>query len=515
MTKKSEISVEAPREFLPLLEWHKKWHYKNQVDFVHALKDHWEVVFVAGNGTGKTRILYWNLICYALGLHPYQIAKPPLTIKVLMYDYEHGYGKIFTETCLQKQYMPDKSVIGPMLIESPNMVKKWPSRDDRTIYFHNKSTMFFQTYEQKKRQHSGTNFDILGCDEEPPYQAYDESKRGLRTAKGGGRILHAFTPPFDDADKNRGPSWTKFKLIDPFEKGEDPDVAVVRSSMADNPAITDEFIRKFCKGKTEEQIRIQVYGDYPTWGELIFPDFEDFLWNPDTKTGNLLPMDFEIDWRDHDLKFEMAVDWHGSKPCAIIWSLEYMTGPNKGDVVVFDELAPLEGKGKTISDVCTAIREIEGWHTIKIKRWGDPKMRDKNNALVSGFSPWSEFRHNGIYLTESWNRDPYVGYSIINDYLRGKGRANLNHPRLFIRENCKTLRYYMKNHYNVKKKNGLAEPDPKFSDYCVNLKYIMLPKARKLKKNMEKRNRTWPLTSHGGSPYGPYGGTYIEKHAYI
>ena len=173
-------SDEFPAEWLPLFEWHLKYHYDKQKLFVDAVKDYWEIVFLAGNGTGKTHILYWSLACLALGIHPRQIAKPPLHIKVLMNDFEHGYGKIFTETCLYEQYLPDGTVLAPMLRESPFMVTKWPSRDDKSLHFYNGSVMFFQTSEQKKKQHSGTNFDVLACDEEQNKQIYDESKRGLR-----------------------------------------------------------------------------------------------------------------------------------------------------------------------------------------------------------------------------------------------------------------------------------------------------------------------------------------------
>lgn len=524
---------EIPISWLPLIEWQQRFHYPRQTEFINAVEDYWEILFVAGNGTGKSHTLYWSLICFALGVHPKQFANPPLQIKVLMHDFEHGYGKIFTETCLYEQKInrtdkfpeakmkdayKDKelTVIKPMLSEDPYMVTKWPSRDDKTLSFYNGSSIFFQTSEQKKRQHSGTNFDILACDEEPSESVYDESKRGLRTAKGGGRILHAFTPPFEEETKNKGPSWTKFKLVDPAESGEDKDIKVVRAAMYENPAIDEDFIRKFSKGKSEEQIRIQVYGDYPTWGKMIFPEFQPNLWNPELKTGHLLPYDLEVPWDDEDFLFEMALDWHGSKPPAVIWSFEvlcgYWNGLEKGDVVVFDEISPLEGEGFTISKTCDAIREHEGWRRVRIRRWGDPKMKDKNNALVSGFSPWEEFRHCGIRLSEAWNREPYVGYSIIRDFLRGKGKGNHDHPRLFIKEDCKALIHNMNNHYNLPKGDGTAVPDPKFSDYCVNLKYIMQKKSRKVKKNMEKAGRyaKWPLTSVDGSPYqNPY--IYIPR----
>jgi len=100
-------------------------------------------------------------------------------------------------------------------------------------------------------------------------------------------------------------------------------------------------------------------------------------------------------------------------------------------------------------------------------------------------------------MVEGWNREPYVGYSVIRDFLRGKGRGFEEHPRLFIKEGCKTLIHNMSNHYNVPRTGGLADPDPQFSDYCVNLKYIMQHKSRKIKKNMDRMGRysRWPVTS--------------------
>lgn len=485
---------EIPKCWLPLYQWRQR-HYSKQLAFTEAVRDFHTVIFLGGNGTSKTNTLYWTLITLCLGIHPYQFAPPPLRVKVLINDFEHGYGKIFTDTVLRKQFLFDGAEIDAMAVQDPYMVTSFPAKEDKTLHFYNKSLIFFQTSEQKKRQHSGTNFDILACDEEPEWPVFDESQRGLRTAKGGGRILMAFTPPFDEEERNRGPSWTKFKFLDPWEQGELPDTKIIRAAMHENPAITQEFIKRFTRGKTEEQIKIQVYGEYPTWGTVCFPEFQDFMWDPKKKEGHLLPWDWDVPWNDPDVKIEMALDWHGSKPAATIWTAEYTAGPNKGDVIVFDEVTPNEVREMTISALSRAIREHEGHRNRPIHRWGDPKMKDKNNALISGFSPWDEFRHCGIRLSEGWNREPYTGYSIIRDFLRGKGEKFIEHPRLFIKENCKTLRFQMKNHFVTNR----GEPDPKFSDYPVCLKYIIQNKSRKVKKNMETsgRHSKWPLTSFG------------------
>ena len=84
--------VEIPRDFIPIIEWHKRLNPK-QMEFIKSTLTFWETLFVAGNGTGKTRVLYLSLIEIAIGIHPWCSAKnvePPFKIKVLLNDFEHG-----------------------------------------------------------------------------------------------------------------------------------------------------------------------------------------------------------------------------------------------------------------------------------------------------------------------------------------------------------------------------------------------------------------------------------------
>jgi len=223
------------------------------------------------------------------------------------------------------------------------------------------------------------------------------------------------------------------------------------------------------------------------------------MWDATTKTGHLLPYDLEIPWYDGDVLFEMSVDWHPAKPPGVLWSFEYLAGPNKGDVIFFDEISPNEGKTKTISDIAQMIREHENFRNTRLRRWCDPKMKDKNNALISGFSAYDEFRHCGISLSPANNRNPETGIAIVNDYLRGKSQTKKEHPRMFIVETCRTLRHHMKNHFWKKKEDGTGIPDPKFSDYCINVRYHLQPKSRRIDKSVENRGNRfeWPLTSYG------------------
>jgi hypothetical protein len=501
----SIVDIELPNDFLPLLEeWPKRFH-KKQRQFLRSLKDNKEVLFVAGNGSGKSLIFYWSLTALLTGTHPYQdlVGEPPIRMKVLVNDFEHGMQKVAYETLFKETWIKELGrSIGPIMPAS--QAKKHWCKEDKTLYLINGSRCEFMTSGQPRKQHSGTNFDVLGCDEEPEEDVYDESKRGLRTAKGGGRILWAYTPPYE---MGAGPSWSKYKLFDPWDAG-DPEMShvdIIRASMADNPAIDAEYIRWFSLGKTEDQLRVQLHGEFPTWGQMVFPDFQDSIWNPVRVEGHLLPQDWEVPYTDENYRFEMGIDWHSSKPCAAVWMCE----DRDGNMYVYDELSPEAGRERTISELADMFREMEGQpqRSLRITRWGDPKMKDKNNALIRGFNAWQEFRNCGIRLAEGYNRQPEVGVSIINDFLRGN---MTDHPRLFVKEDCINVRRAMKNHYWLKLPDGTGKPDPKWSDYPICIRYIVQQKSRSAKKKMIRRQKKWGLTSYAGNPhYGPYSGAYV------
>lgn len=515
--KALETTASLPRDWLPMFEW-PRWHYEKQREFTRSFAENFETMFKAGNGAGKTACLYWNLVTAAMGVHPYQkdavkatnvkvgrpLPDPPLNIKVLVNDFEHGLDKVAFETLCVGTNMPDGSFIERLLPAS--QVKSMPSKEDKSYRLANGSVFFFMTSEQKRQLHSGTNFDILACDEEPKKYAYDESKRGLRNAKGGGRIVHSFTPPLPD-DPSSGPTWTRYDLYEPWleRKIGKPDIHIIEARMRDNPAITEEFIRRFSIGKTDSQLRVQLDGDYPQWGKLVHPDFEDYLWDVKECRGHLLPHDMDLPWDREDMIVEFALDWHSSKPAAALWMYE----DKEGNVIVFDELSPESVRDKTISQLCEIIRVTEGhpWTKPKVRRFGDPKMKDRNNALVSGFCAWDEFRNNGIFMAEAYNKQPEVGISVVNDYFRGNTKT---HPRLFIRETCENLRRALRNHYWVQSKDGSGEPDKKWSDYPVCLKYVVQRKARSVKKGMYRKRDRWGITSYDGLPgYGPYSGLRV------
>jgi hypothetical protein len=254
--------------------------------------------------------------------------------------------------------------------------------------------------------------------------------------------------------------------------------------MNDNPAITEQFIEEFSKGKTQKQIDVQIYGRYPTWGDLVHPDFQDFLWEPSKVSGHLLTNDTPMP-DNHAVDWVMAFDWHPSKPCAAVFG--YID--RGGNITFYDELDMELARGKEIGELADIFNAIEGLphSNRKFRRWQDPSAKSTYNAVQRGFNAWNAFRQHGIVTSAGKNRDPSVGISIVNEYFKGNGK---DHPRIFIYERCQFLRQYLKNHYWKRGEDGVGKPDPKWSDYPITVRYII----QELKGRGTRYDK-WPLQS--------------------
>jgi len=504
---------EIPVNLLPMLTW--PWFfYKQQLEYYFS--DTWQTWLIGGNGTGKSLLVYTTLALHMYGIHPKSLGEPPIKIKVLVpsFDYVKDVALekltenqriIFTNLNPQQaQWVemlkktgiiinyrePDGDVEGalelPPLIPGDDIAVDY-SREHKGLELKNGSSIWFVTSEQGWRFQRGGECDILSCDEEGDERVWDELKRGLRNAKGGGKIYAGMTPPYEEG---QGPTWTKEKILEASVT--DPSIHVVNACMADNPAITPAFIEEFKKGKTQKQIDVQIYGLYPTWGDLVHPHFQDSIWDYKKKEGHLLENDTPLP-RNNDVDWVMAFDWHDSKPCAAIFG--YFDRGN--NLTIFDELDKQIAEDLEVSEVADLFRRIEGnpvdyrrnLPVRKYTRWQDPSAKHKSNIIKRGQSAWAEFAKCGIVTRSGQNRDPSFGISIVNEYFKGNGK---DHPRIFIYERCHNLRRYLKNHYWKRGEDGIGKPDAKWSDYPICLRYIIQDEGTKRR---GRRPGRWPLQS--------------------
>jgi hypothetical protein len=367
-----------PKSFLSVLTW-PVFFYRQQEEFL--LSSAWQTWFIAANGTGKTLIARWSEVAQMLGVHPKQIAPPPIKVRSLVPSFDH-----VEDVALEKLLAPQRIEFAPPLSESRTLVindlisqdyikeydleKGWIllpplisssmikkrggfSKEHKGIELKDEiggSSIWFVTSEQGWQAQRGGEQDILSMDEEGSERVFDELKRGLRNAKGGGKIYATMTPP---VEAGQGPTWTKEKVLDASIS--DKSITVIHACMADNPAISPQFIKEFSKNKTQKQINAQIYGIYPTWGDLVHPEFQDRKWSPETIDGHVLPNDtpmpdnFDVDW-------VMSFDWHQSKPTAAIWGFI----DSDGNIIFYDELDKELAEGKTIAELSEIFKGIEG-----------------------------------------------------------------------------------------------------------------------------------------------------------
>uniref|UniRef100_A0A6H2A0U8 Terminase n=1 Tax=viral metagenome TaxID=1070528 RepID=A0A6H2A0U8_9ZZZZ len=500
----------VPVEWLPILTW-PKFFYRQQL--IYTMSKAWQTWFIGGNGTGKTSVVYVNNAMQMLGIHPMQVGRAPVKVRVLVpsFDYvedvalekmqenqriefpaldkeQKAWVKLLEKNDALKHFeepVDGKNgviEIGPML--PPGMIKakgKY-TKEHKGIELINGSSIWFVTSEQGWQAQRGGEQDILSSDEEGDERVWDELKRGLRNAKGAGKIFCGLTPPYEPG---QGPTWTKEKILD--ASMDDPQINVIHACMADNPSITKNFIKEFSKGKTKKQIDVQIFGKYPTWGDLVHPDFKDRMWEPGKVSGHILPNDTPMP-DTYDVDWVMAFDWHQSKPCAAVFGFI----DKDGNLTIYDELDKEWADGKDIHELSESFFSIEGqpYHKRKFRRWQDPSAKSAYNAVKRGFNAWDAFRKNGIITSAGKNRDPEVSISIVNEYFKGNGK---DHPRVFIYERCKYLRQYLGNNFYARSEDGKGKPDPKWSDYPICLRYILgetswahIPKHKRSK---------WPLQS--------------------
>jgi hypothetical protein len=316
----SNEDATIPKDVLPCLTW-PNFFYKQQVEFTNSKA--WQVWFIAGNGTGKTLCVYLNAVAHLLGVHHNALGKPPIKIKCLVPSFD-SVEDVALEKLLENQRIvlakDDKGItklspkhekwieflkehnalidsnipggwieIGPILPHSMIVPKKSYTKEHRGIELKNGSSIWWVTSEQGWMAQRGSEQDIVLIDEEGDERVTDECVRGLRNAKGGGKVIAGMTPPYEPG---AGPTWTKEKIVEASLK--DTDIHVINACMADNPAIDAEFIDRFSRGKTQKQIDIQIYGRYPNWGDMVHPDFQDRICDVKKMDGSLLSNDTEL-----------------------------------------------------------------------------------------------------------------------------------------------------------------------------------------------------------------------------
>lgn len=503
------IQVGVPRDWIPMLG-RKLTGEPGWIDYFYdaqrgfTFDDHFISFFLGGNGTGKTRVGSYNVLAQMMGVHPRQIAQPPLRCRVVVPSFEDGVKKIFLPKLYEPQVMADGSVMAPMMPKS--FVTKNFDDKNRRIALANGSYCEFMTHDQSVLQHAGAELDLIDFDEEPPKKLWNENKARLRNAHGGGKIYLTMTPPFDPTAE---PPWTGEEL---YER-RPSNVGVFRAAMADNPAITAAFIEDFTEGMTDEEIQVRVFGNYPMFGRVIYPYYVDrYIDDPD-RPGNLIRA-FNIP--EHWAPRTGLVDYHAAKPTAILWAVVAgdTHGPiTRGDVIFYMEAGGKETEDQTIRVLADIIRKKEAGRQADWRLF-DPSGHHRQQGKETGWSPIEEFGRNGISggdANTAWD----TGWSVVNQYFAAAHRVDTvsdrdpasgrmrKHPKALVFDTLRLTRWSLLHHVWAVR-GQKREPHQKGKDFCDLIRYMLVerPKSYNRVDPWSTREDWLPPRPHTAGLYG-------------
>lgn len=173
--------------------------YKKHLKGFTAMTQARHVWMMAGNRTGKTE----SWLCYAITVAmtgrypewwPGRKWDRPVNVWVA------GKSGTTTRDILQQKLLGPFNDIGTGLIPASDIIKTTAKSgiaeavDTLTVRHISGGTsvLQFKSYDQGRKAYEGTEQDIIGCDEEPPTDIYEEMT--LRTMTTKGSIWSSFTP---------------------------------------------------------------------------------------------------------------------------------------------------------------------------------------------------------------------------------------------------------------------------------------------------------------------------------
>lgn len=173
--------------------------YKKHLAGFTAMTDNKHVWMMAGNRTGKTESwMLYAVTCALTGIYPewWPGRKWDRPVNVWL----AGKTGTTTRDILQYKLLGKNNERGTGLIPAKNIInttaKSGIAEAVDTLYVRHSSggvsTVQFKSYDQGRKAFEGTEQDIIGCDEEPPMDVYEEMT--LRTMTTRGSIWASFTP---------------------------------------------------------------------------------------------------------------------------------------------------------------------------------------------------------------------------------------------------------------------------------------------------------------------------------
>ncbi|HEY3484877.1 MAG TPA: terminase family protein, partial [Ilumatobacteraceae bacterium] len=252
-------------------------------------------VLTAGNRAGKTDCMVVEFIWTAMNQHPFR-KRPakwgngPVQLRIVVVDVTKGVEQIMLPKF-------KRWVTRDMLIDG-EWDKSWDAKN-LILTFSNGSTIDFLTYNMSLDKFGGVPRHMIGFDEEPPRDIFNESLMRLKDYDGIWVI--AATPV-------NGIDWIYDLLVEPAQSGElGPEIVQVFELDARlNPYLQGGNDDKFYIGMDKEERSIREEGKYVARGGLVLPRFKD----------DIEHYAVERDWRAQRADIYATVDYGWNNPTA-------------------------------------------------------------------------------------------------------------------------------------------------------------------------------------------------------
>lgn len=173
--------------------------YQKHLAFFESTREHSEVLFMAGNRTGKTVAGAYAMTCHLTGRYPHwwkgRRFDEPINA------WASGTTNETTRDIVQKELFGDLGKLGTGMIPHADLIgePRYRPNTNKSIDYAmvrhisgGTSTIGLKSYEQRRKAFEGTARQVIWLDEEPPPDIYSECL--LRTTTVEGIIFITFTP---------------------------------------------------------------------------------------------------------------------------------------------------------------------------------------------------------------------------------------------------------------------------------------------------------------------------------
>lgn len=408
-------------------------------------------VISGGNRSGKSCCVTCEMImacCGSTRFTDYWYKRLPIHARLIAPDFPNSVTKAIIP--IIEQFLPDSSAI----------MKKNAQGHINTLEFVNGSVLEIMSYEQTVLKHASVKLHLVGFDEPPPKNLYDENMARLVDLQG--RCIMGLTPIKEDGGYPIG--WIYDNI---YEKStENPDhyfwvnVDIDDNRKSRGGYLPDESVDRMIDEWSKDPVQLKARK------EGRFTHLLGMVWKELDATTHLCD---EFDVSGKNFTRYSAIDPHPRNPMAYLaWAVN-----RQGQHFIYDEIY----KNDLVKNLCDEIKKHEEMYGKVSVRFMD-ESADVNNELT-GVNILREFSKYKIFCRKASNRNknPY-GIPKIRELLhpmQSNIDKGLQIPQLQVFRRC-TNTWYQFTHYiydeyistRSKEKSNPKEKPRKKDDHLVD-----------------------------------------------